>query len=272
MKNLIKFLFLIPFAINAQAQEKETQSLVLDTYKTTYEFSKDSASIECIYEVNTITEDYIHIKKKLNTETKEKDKNKYCGFKYNDKKYYNLLRSESSNPRLYVPVHLEGFFSLVLMPKGKVNTYMPSRYSGGVLTAALTKNQIQNVWLDKDGKEFYIMIFEPNIKGTACYAYSSLADREAFGVYMGKASIKRYNNKFGFNLDKKTTKVEDWIEVVNHLNKLHAEGNLDYSLKQIEALKRKKERLEEQEARNKIKPYAEKNKNDYVPYSQRSNN
>lgn len=258
----------ILFVLNANAQKKELQDHLLETYKTSEEFLKDSASLKHIYQITTIEKNYIHVRRKLNPKTKKKDKGRYYGFKYNGKKYYSMLWSESSNQYLYVPVDVEGFFSLILMPRGKVNSSMPSLYSMGAIGAVLMQNQAQSIWKDKAGNQFYIMILEPNIKGSAYYTYSSLSDKKIFGVYMGKASIKRYNRKFGFNLEKRGTKVEDWIDVVNHLNTLHDEGKLDYSLKQKEAIAREKIKME---ARDKIIPYSEKKQKEYVPYSQRSN-
>lgn len=265
MKHIIRLLILILGTLNVNAQKKEVQSHILETYTTSDQFLQDSSSLKLLYEINTIKENYIHIKRKLNPTTKKKDKGKYYGFKYKGKKYYNLLWSESSNQHLYLPLEVEGFFSLILMPVGEVNARVPAAYSMGILPALILEKQARSVWKDKDGKAFYIMILEPNIKGSAYAFYSSASDKKVFGVYMSNVSRKRYNRKFGFNLEKRETKVEDWIDVVNNLNTRHKQGDLDYTEKQKEA-------AAEQEKRDAIKPYSESKKEEYVPYSQRNKN
>ena len=61
MKNIIRLLILILGTLNVNAQKKEVQSHILETYTTSDEFLQDSSSLKLLYEINTIKENYIHI-------------------------------------------------------------------------------------------------------------------------------------------------------------------------------------------------------------------
>lgn len=272
--------------VNLKAQKKEFQTLLLETYKTSDEFFQDSSSMEFLYEIDTLNEQhYIFVKKKLNPISKKKDREKHYGFKYKGRKYFNLFWSENQNQHVYVPLDMEGFFSLILMPTDKLDLFIPNAYSSGVLGSLILEPKMRSEWNDKNDKVYYIMILEPSIKGSSYAPRGRVSDLDAYGVYLSNVSIKRYNKRFGLNLEKHKTTVEDWIDVVNKLNKLHDSGKLDYSQEQKEAkIKRTQSDYQNPDSNDKKKEYvpvtqrgsqnsdAKDKKEEYVPITQRSKN
>lgn len=71
------------------------------------------------------------------------------------------------------------------------------------------------------------MILEPNIPTSRNYNVGFRSKSKCyFGDYATKRRVNRYNKKFGFNFDKKSMKVEDWILLVKTLNERHKKGEL----------------------------------------------
>jgi hypothetical protein len=242
MKKLILTLLLIIHVFNAKSQSNKFQIETLETYVTFEAFFRDSATLKLNYEIKEANDHFIQIRKKYNTRTDKIDRNKYYGFKYKGKKYFNLFWSESKNEHLFVPLEMEGFFSLIVIPISKKDPNISNSNFPGGLASVILKNHMRSKWKDREGNKYYILILEPNIKGTAYANYRRFSDTDGYGVYISNVSRKRYNRKFGFNLLKRKTYLEDWKEVVNKLNGLHNSGKLDYTQEQKEAAREEKNR------------------------------
>lgn len=223
MKNLITILGACYLLITCSAREllpsKMHEFTVVDVYQNIDEYLQDKPSAQVYAKIDE-DPDYLFIKDMYDIETKQRITNKqktyFFGIKHGHKQFFCMINSERIDHRFFIPLEIEGYYSLALIPYGK--KMLHRKASGGGVAFRLAMESVMNKkFIDKYGEEYLVMIIEPPVE-TRPYKKT----KEHFGIYMDPStSRKRYNESFNMNLKKKELTVEVWVDIVRELNKIY---------------------------------------------------